>query len=226
MVEALTLVLAAGTARSWRSALEGMASALAVLAVLVVGLGVPIIHYVPLDTLRVVVGALLLVLGMSWLRKSWLRTSGVIARHDEDLIFEQTVTQLNALPSPRRQRDAVAFALSFKGVLLEGTEVVLIVVSLGASAHRLALASLSAGVAVGVVALAGVILARQLSAVPENAIKTVVGVMLCSFGLFWVGEGAGMRWPGGDASILVLVGVFGLATFLATRWLRVAALAT
>jgi uncharacterized membrane protein len=220
MVEALTLVLAAGSSRSWRSALEGTAAALAVLAALVAGVGLPLIHYVPIDVLRVIVGALLLVMGMSWLRKSWLRSSGLKALHDEDRIFAETVAELRAEPPPRGPRDSVAFVLAFKGVFLEGMEVVLIVVSLGASSHHLTLAALAALAAVVLVGVVGVVVARQLSQVPENLIKTVVGVMLCSFGLFWVGEGAGLHWPGSDLSILGLVGFFAASTVLAPLWLR------
>lgn len=221
MVEALTLVVAAGATRGWRSALEGAASAALVLAVLIVAVGIPLIHYVPINGLRVVVGGLLLVLGMGWLRKAWLRSSGLKAMHDEDLIYEETVSALRLEAPPKTSRDAVAFAIAFKGVFLEGTEVALIVVSLGASSHRLGLAALSAGAAVVLVSVVGAFVARQLSSVPENALKTVVGVMLCSFGLFWVGEGAGLHWPGSDLFILVFVGVFSLATLIASRVLRV-----
>jgi uncharacterized membrane protein len=219
-VEALTLVLAAGTSRSWRSALEGAASAILVLGLLVAGVGVPLIHYVPINALRVVVGALLLVLGMSWLRKAWLRGSGLKAKHDEDQIFANAVRELEAAPKPKGSRDGVAFALAFKGTFLEGTEVVLIVISLGASAHRLGVAALAAAAAVLVVIVAGLIVARQLSRVPENLIKTVVGVMLCSFGLFWVGEGEGLHWPGGDLAIVALAGLFAVSTLIAEPLLR------
>ena len=221
MVEALTLVVAAGATRGWRSALEGAASAARVLAVLIVAVGIPLIHYVPIDALRVAVGGLLLVLGMGWLRKAWLRSSGLKAMHDEDLIYEETVSSLRLEAPPKTSRDAVAFAIAFKGVFLEGTEVALIVVSLGASSHRLGLAAVSAAAAVVLVSLVGAFVARQLSSVPENALKSVVGVMLCSFGLFWVGEGAGLHWPGSDLFILVFVGVFSIATLIAGKALRV-----
>ena len=220
MVEALTLVLAAGTSRSWKSAIEGTLAALVVLAVLVAGVGVPLIHYVPIHTLRVIVGALLLVLGMGWLRKAWLRGSGLKAMHDEDKIYAATVVELQAAPPATGPRDPVAFAMAFKGVFLEGMEVVLIVVSLGASSNRLPLASFAALAAVVLVTVVGLIVAKQLSSVPENFIKTVVGVMLCSFGLYWVGEGAGLKWPAGDLSILGLVALFGTATVIATALLR------
>jgi uncharacterized membrane protein len=230
MVEALTIVVAAGVSRGWRSALEGAATAVVVLALLVGFIGVPLIHYVPIDTLRVVVGALLLVLGLAWLRKAILRASGHKTPHDEDRIYAETVAELSGGGSGGaggsgaagggKSRDGVAFAVAFKGVFLEGTEVVLIVVSLGASQGRLGLAALSAGAAAVVVAGVGVLVARQLSEVPENTIKTVVGVMLTSFGVFWVGEGAGVRWPGSDLAILGLVGFFVLVTLAATAWMR------
>jgi len=227
MVEALTIVVAAGVSRGWRSALEGAATAVLVLALLVGFIGVPLIHYVPIDTLRVVVGALLLVLGLAWLRKAILRASGHKAPHDEDRIYAETVAELRGDGSGGgsgagggKSRDGVAFAVAFKGVFLEGTEVVLIVVSLGASQGRLGLAALSAGAAAVLVAGVGVLVARQLSEVPENTIKTVVGVMLTSFGVFWVGEGAGVRWPGSDLAILGLVGFFVLVTLAATAWMR------
>jgi uncharacterized membrane protein len=224
MVEALTIVVAAGVTRGWRSALEGAAAAVVVLAVLVLAVGVPLIHYVPIDVLRVVVGALLLVLGLSWLRKSILRASGLKAKHDEDAIFAATSAELaeDGRDHPDRSgRDGVGFAVAFKGVFLEGTEVVLIVVSLGASQHRLGIAAGAAAAAALIVAVVGALVARQLSRVPENTIKTVVGIMLSSFGLFWVGEGSGVHWPGSDLAILVLVGVFALVTLGAVAFLRV-----
>jgi len=218
MVEALTIVLAAGTSRGWRSALEGAAAALGVLAVLVAAVGVPLVHYVPIGALRVVVGALLLSLGMSWLRKAWLRASGHKALHDEDQIYAATVAEL-AGDGPVRTRDPVGFAVAFKGVFLEGTEVVLIVISLGASQGRLGLASLAAAAALVIVGVVGAVVARQLSSVPENTIKLVVGIMLTSFGLFWVGEGAGIHWPGSDLFLLALVGSLVVLTSLVVPWL-------
>ncbi len=222
-VEALTIVVAAGVTRSWRSSLEGAAAAAAVLAVIVLAVGVPLIHYVPINALRVVVGALLLVLGLSWLRKSILRASGHKALHDEDAIFAATSAELATTassPSAPKRRDAIGFAVAFKGVFLEGMEVVLIVVSLGASQHRLGIAAVAAAAAALVVAAVGALVAKQLSQVPENTIKIAVGIMLTSFGLFWVGEGAGAHWPGSDAAIIVLIGVFFLVTIGSIAWLR------
>lgn len=223
MVEALTIVVAAGVTRGWRSALEGAVAAVAVLTVIVLAVGVPLVHYVPIDALRVVVGALLLVLGLSWLRKSILRASGHKDLHDEDAIFATTTAELSRDEPPggaHTARDAVGFAVAFKGVFLEGMEVVLIVVSLGASQHRLGIAAAAAGAAAVLVAAVGVVVAKQLSQVPENLIKLAVGIMLTSFGLFWVGEGAGVHWPGSDLAIIVLIGVFVIITLATTAWLR------
>jgi uncharacterized membrane protein len=234
MVEALTLVVAAGVSRGWRSALEGAAAAALLLGVLVVVVGIPLVRYIPIDALRVVVGALLLVLGLSWLRKAILRSSGHKAMHDEDEIYAETVAELSpdahdagdggAAGQPQRVdrhgRDPVGFMVAFKGVFLEGCEVVIIVISLGAAQHRLGLAALAAGAAVVLVAVVGLLMARQLSEVPENTIKTAVGVMLTSFGVFWVGEGAGVHWPGGDLAIPVLAGFFVAVYFAFTAFMR------
>ncbi|MGH9295435.1 MAG: COG4280 domain-containing protein [Acidimicrobiales bacterium] len=227
MVEALTIVLAAGVTRGWRSAIEGLLAAVVVLAVLVAGIGVPLVHYVPLDVLRVVVGALLLVLGLNWLRKAVLRASGHKAVHDEDEIYARTVRELSELaPSAKGlsrfgRRDATGFTVAFKGVLLEGLEVVMIVLTLGTSARHLGLAAAAAGAAAVVVGVAGIVVARQLSEVPENTMKLVVGIMLTSFGVFWVGEGSGVHWPGSDLFLLALVAIFvsfAWAMTLRLRW--------
>ncbi len=225
MVEALTLVVAAGVSRGWHSALEGAAAAVVVLGILVIGVGVPLIRYMPIDALRVVVGALLLVLGLNWLRKAILRSSGHKALHDEDQIYADTVAELSgeagsAAPRSQKDRDPVGFAVAFKGVFLEGTEVVLIVISLGAAQHRLGLAALAAAAAILLVGIVGIIVSRQLSEVPENTIKTAVGIMLSSFGVFWVGEGAGVHWPGSDLAIPVLVGFWLVVYFGYTALLR------
>ena len=219
-VEALTIVLASGTTRGWRSAMEGTVAALVALAVIVGAVGVPLVHYVPIDALRALVGALLLVLGLSWLRKAILRASGHKAKHDEDAIYERTAASLRADGAQRARRDSVGFVVAFKGVFLEGMEVVLIVISLGASQHKLGDAALAAAAAVVLVSAVGLVVSRQLSQVPENTIKTLVGVMLTSFGLFWLGEGAGVRWPGSDLAIPVLIGVFAAVTAAAVAVLK------
>jgi uncharacterized membrane protein len=220
MVEALTIVVAVGVSRGWRSALEGVAAGVAVLAVLVATLGPALVHWVPLDALRVVVGTVLLVFGLQWLRKAILRATGYKAKHDEDAIFAREVQQLNEAGPRQSGRDAAGFAVAFKGVFLEGLEVAIIVLTLGSTAHDVSLAALAALAAALVVGLVGVVVARQLAGVPENAMKTLVGLMLVSFGTFWTGEGIGVHWPGGDLAIPVLVGVYAGATFVMVRALN------
>jgi len=218
MVEALTIVLAVGVTRGWRSALEGAAAALAALGALVAAFGPALVHWVPLSVLRLIVGGLLLVFGLQWLRKAVLRAAGLKAKHDEDAIFAEQVAELSA-GRPPSGRDATAFAVAFKGVFLEGLEVVVIVLTLGTTSHRLGLATLAAVAAVSVVAVAGLVVHRQLSGVPENAMKMGVGLMLVSFGTFWSAEGVHATWPGSDLAIPALVAFYG---FMA--WLLVAAL--
>lgn len=217
MVEALTIVVAVGATRGWRSALEGVAAALALLAAIVLVVG-PTLARIPLTGMRLVVGGILLVFGMQWLRKAILRSAGLKAKHDEDLIYAETVAALRASAS---RRDAAGFVTSFKGVFLEGIEVVVTVITLGGSAHRLTLAAVSALVALLLVVVVGVVVARQLSHVPENAMKMTVGMMLISYGTFWVGEGLGFNWPNGDVTLLELLGIYGVATAVAIRWLAV-----
>ncbi len=220
MVEALTIVVAVGHTRGWRTALEGTAAALVALAALVAALG-PALSRVPLDTLRLVVGVVLLIFGLQWLRKAVLRASGIVALHDEDAVYAATAARL-ALSGERPPRDRVALVVAFKGTFLEGLEIVIAVLTLGASSHRLGLATATAGVAVVLVAGAGAALARQLSAVPENAMKMAVGIMLVSYGSFWTGEGLSVAWPGGDVMLLALVGLYGAATAAVIRLLRAA----
>ena len=204
-VEATTIVLAAGTARDWKSATSGMACALAVIAIVVAALG-PAVCDVPLRGLRVAVGALLLVFGLQWLRKAILRASGHKARHDEEKIFADQLAAAGA--RPRGQAGAMdwyGFTLSFKGVLLEGLEVAFIVLTFGSNQHDIGLAAVAAACGVAVVATAGLAIRSPLRRVPENTMKFVVGIMLTAFGTFWGAEGAGAHWPGGDASLLALV---------------------
>jgi uncharacterized membrane protein len=203
-VEALTIVLAVGSTRSWRSAFTGMGAALAVLAVLTAALG-PAITALPINVLRVVVGGLLLVFGLQWLRKAILRASGLKALHDELQIYDDQLAAAQRAGTVRDGLDPYAFTVAFKGVLLEGLEVVFIVLTFGANQHDVGLAAASAAVAVGAVVLAGIAVHAPLARVPENTLKLGVGVMLTSFGTFWGAEGAGAHWPGGDAALLVIV---------------------
>ena len=205
-VEATTIVLAAGTARDWRSATTGLIAGLVALAVIVAALG-PALSAIPLRGLRLGIGGLLLVFGLQWLRKAVLRASGNKALHDEDQIFRDEVAAARAV-SPRRVGsvpDWYAFTLCFKGVLLEGLEVAFIVLTFGSNQHDIPLAAAAAGCAVAGVAIAGFVVRAPLARVPENTMKFVVGIMLTSFGMFWGGEGAGARWPGSDAALLVLI---------------------
>jgi uncharacterized membrane protein len=211
-VEATTIVLAAGTARDWRSALTGVAAGLVVLAVVVGALG-PAVAALPLGALRLVVGGLLLVFGLQWLRKAILRASGHKALHDEAAIYQR---ELDAAQQARPERrgavaDWYAFTLSFKGVVLEGLEVAFIALTFGGNQHNIPLAAVAALSAVVAVAAAGVAVRAPLARVPENTLKFVVGVMLCSFGTFWGAEGAGVTWPGSDAALLVLVPLYAVA---------------
>jgi uncharacterized membrane protein len=210
-VEALTIVLAAGIGRGWRSAVAGLLAGLLTLAVIVGALG-PAVAAIPLDTLRLVVGGLLLVFGLQWLRKAVLRASGNKALHDETAAFQATLaaTQHTKTGSGRVVPDWYGFTLAFKGVVLEGLEVVFIALTFGSNQHNVALAAVAAVAAVAVVAAAGVAVRAPLSRVPENTMKFVVGIMLTAFGMFWGAEGAGAQWPGSDLALLVLIPAVGL----------------
>ncbi len=212
-VEALTIVLAAGLTREWRSTFQGMTVALVVLAAISAVLG-PALTLVPLGALRLVVGALLAVFGVQWLRKAILRATGHKALHDEASAYLREVTAAeSAQRRPRRGvRDWYAFTLSFKGVLLEGLEVVFIVVTFGSNQGSIWPAVIAAAAAVLLVAGVGIAVRVPLAKVPENAMKFAVGIMLTSFGTFWGAEGAGVHWPGNDAALLALVPVMAVVS--------------
>lgn len=204
-VEALTIVLAAGLTRGWRSALAGALSGAVVLAAIVALLG-PNLRLVPLSALQLALGVLLLIFGFRWLRKAVLRAAGVLALHDEDKIFAREKAGLAGLTMKSATAiDVLGFVTSFKGVFVEGVEVVFIVIATGAAGGLLLPASAGALLAAIVVAAVGLALHRPLARVPENALKFAVGVLLSSFGVFWTGEGAGLRWPGGDWAIPWLI---------------------
>jgi len=220
-IEALTIVLAAGLTREWRSTFQGMAVALLVLAAIVAALG-PTITLLPLTALRLAVGALLAVFGLQWLRKAILRATGYKSLHDEASAYLREVTAAKAagISSRGRVHDWYAFTLAFKGVLLEGLEVVFIVITFGANQRNVGAAVIGAAAAVVVVAVTGVLVRAPLAKVPENAMKFAVGIMLTSFGIFWGAEGAGVAWPGQDAALLVLVPVVALVALCYTLLLR------
>jgi uncharacterized membrane protein len=203
-VEAVTIVLAAGITRGWRSAWAGVGSALLVLAAVVAALG-PALTALPIGALRLVVGGLLLVFGLQWLRKAILRAAGFKALHDEEAIFAEETAALRARGEARPGIDPFGFTVSFKGVLLEGLEVAFIAVTFGSNQHNVGLAAIAAVAAVLAVVVVGTIARAPLSRVPENTLKYAVGVLLTSFGLFWGVEGAGADWPGGDAAIPALI---------------------
>jgi uncharacterized membrane protein len=217
MVEALTIVLAVGTTRGWRSTLFGAGAATLLLAAIIAVLG-PAVSAVPLTVLRLIVGGLLLIFGLQWLRKAILRAAGYRALHDEAAIYESERAQAqDAVGDGGTSMDWYSFTVSFKGVFLEGLEVAFIVVTFGAAQpNGVAIATVAAAAALAIVGAVGVIVRAPLSRVPENTLKFAVGVMLTSFGTFWAGEGAGVKWPADDAS---LVGV--LALLLATALLTV-----
>ena len=220
MVEALTIVLAVGVTRGWRSSLIGVGVALVVLAVIIAALG-PALTVIPIAALRLVVGGVLLTFGLQWLRKAILRASGLKATHDEDAIFaeERKAAQTTGVVL-RHGLDWYAFTLCFKGVLLEGLEVAFIVVTLGATSRMIGWAAAGAAAAVILVTAVGVAVHRPLSRVPENTLKYAVGIMLTSFGTFWAAEGAGVSWPGSDLAILALVAFYVVVSFAFVRTLQ------
>jgi len=213
-VEALTVVLAVGVVRGWRPALLGTGLGLAVLFLMVILLG-PALARIPLDLVQLFVGTLLLLFGLRWLRKAILRAAGVIALHDEEEAFAAETALLRQGADGRRTWDTVAILTAFKIVMLEGIEVVFIVIAIGAAGGLLIPASAGAIAALIVVIILGAVLHRPLAKIPENALKFAVGVLLCAFGAFWVGEGIGVAWPAEDWSILALIAGF-LAVALAT----------
>ena len=207
-VEALTIVLAVGTVRGWKPALIGTAAGVLLLTVLVLAFG-PALQRVPITTLQLVVGVLLLLFGMRWLRKAVLRSAGVIGLHDEEAIYAKQISALRADGIPPTARlDKVAVAATFKAVSLEGLEVVFIVIATGAAGHTLVPAILGAAAAGILVILMGVALRHPLTRVPENMLKYAVGILLSAFGVFWVGEGLRLGWPGEDLSLLGLAAGF------------------
>jgi uncharacterized membrane protein len=220
MVEALTIVLGVGVVRGWRSTLIGAGAALIVLAVLVAALG-PALDAIPIGTLRLVVGALLLAFGLQWLRKAILRSSGFKDLHDEDEAFREGRAQAAAAGTEQRAGlDWYSFTVAFKGVLLEGLEVVFIVIAFGSAQGHLGLAAAGAATAFVVVLVAGVLAQGPLSRVPENTIKFAVGLLLTSFGCFWGAEGAGVDWPGDELSLLGVIAFFVLVSLGLVRVLR------
>ncbi|HEV3240868.1 MAG TPA: hypothetical protein VG429_10750 [Casimicrobiaceae bacterium] len=223
-VEALTVVLAVGVVRGWRSALLGTVAALGLLAALVAVFGVAL-GSVPIAMLQLVVGTLLLLFGIRWLRKAMLRSAGVVDLHDEEATYQKEILALrgNSTTLPSRsgaQLDPIAVLTAFKAVTLEGVEVIVIVIALGAVQGLLVAASLGALAACLLVVCAGLVLHRPLARVPENSLKFVVGILMTGFGLFWFGEGVGLQWPYADAAILGLIAILVVASLFGVRIAR------
>jgi uncharacterized membrane protein len=220
MVEALTIVLASGLARGWRSSLIGVGAATLALAVVIAALG-PALTLIPINALRLVVGGLLLTFGLQWLRKAILRASGYKALHDEEAIFARELREAETAPRDQRASiDWYGFTLSFKGVFLEGLEVAFIVLTFGSTNKNIPLAALGAAAAIILVGVVGVLARAPLARVPENTMKFAVGVMLTTFGIFWGAEGAGANWPGSDGALLGVLAFVLLLSFAMVTLLR------
>ena len=223
-VEAVTIVLAAGTARDWKSAWRGVIAGLLTLALIIAVFG-PAISHLPISFLRIVVGGLLLVFGLTWLRKAILRSSGYKALHDEDKIFQEELAAARIAAKETRHgvADWYAFTLSYKGVLLEGLEVAFIVLTFGTIDHKVGLASIAALAAVAIVVVAGFALRTPLSKVPENTMKFGVGILLTAFGIFWGAEGsagASKKWPGDNWAVLGLIAGVAIFAFILVQVLK------
>jgi uncharacterized membrane protein len=220
-VEALTIVLAVGVSRGWRIALLGAAGGLVALALLVLLLG-PLLtaNLFPLAGLQIVVGILLVLFGLRWLKKAVLRAAGIIPLHDEARIYDQQVKQMIQTDKRGDIFDAPGFMVSFKAVLIEGIEVVFIVVAVAVAETSLVPACLGAAAALLLVTLLGIALHRPLTKVPENSLKFGVGVILSAFGVFWIGEGSGRKWPGGDLTIPCIILLILACALIAVRYLK------
>jgi len=210
VVEAVTLVLAAGVTRGWRSVWIGVVAASVALAALVLVFGVGLVARIPLGPLRIVIGTLLLIFGLQWLRKAIMRYTGLKGLHDEAAIYAREVATLRNTPEATVGMDWTGFTVAFKGVLLEGLEVVFIVITFGLNANDMISPTLGAVAAAVVVIVVAFAVHQPLSRVPENTLKFVVGLMLTAFGTFWAGEGVGLEWPGGEWAILGLLIAYAL----------------
>ena len=220
-VEATTIVLAVGVTRGWRAPLFGTLAATGTLAIVIATLGVALVAIVPEHLLKGVVGALLLLFGLRWLRKAALRFAGIVALHDEELAYQREVAELRAQGLQRKKFDWIGFLVTYKAVLLEGTEVAFIVIAFGAAGGTALTAATVGAIAAGLLVIAvGAALRQPLTMVPENWLKFGVGAMLCSFGVFWFAEALGMAWPGDALSIPLIVVAFLAASWLAVRMLK------
>ena len=230
-VEAFTIVLVVGVTVNWRSALLGALAAVATLALLVATLGVALVQWVPLDILRTVIGTLLLLFGLKWLKNAIMRYAGLKARHDEEAIYEEKQAELRArgaADASSSRFNLFGFLLSYKSVLLEGLEVAFIVITFGLSAvtdtvsrsSGIASAAFGALLAGLLVILVGALVRAPLAKVPENTLKFIVGIMLTTFGTFWMGEGFGVEWPLSDVFLILLAAIYLVASYLLITWLK------
>src|SRR2546427_8021205 len=220
-VEATTIVLAVGITRGWRAPLIGTALAVLTLAVIVATFGVALVSVVPEHLLLILVGTLLLLFGLRWLRKAVLRFAGIVALHDEEEIYRKEVAELRSQGRRKTEWDWVGMIVAYKAVLLEGIEVAFIVIAFGAKGLGAMNAAIVGAMAAGIIVIAlAAALRHPLTAVPENWMKFGVGAMLSSFGVFWFGEGVGAQWPGDAASIPIILGAFLVASWIAVRLLN------
>lgn len=220
-VEATTIVLAVGVTRGWRAPLLGSLAAALTLALIIGTLGVAIVTIVPEHALKAFVGALLLLFGLRWLRKAILRFAGIVALHDEELIYQKELAELRAQGLKRTAFDRIGAIVAFKAVLLEGTEVAFIVIAFGAGGPSALNSAIIGAIAAGIVViLLGIALRHPLTMVPENWMKFGVGAILSAFGVFWFAEGLGVQWPGDALSILAILAVFLVASWSGARMLQ------
>lgn len=225
-VEAFTIVLVVGVTINWRSSFVGVLAAIATLTLIIALFGITLVQIVPLALLRLIVGVLLILFGLKWLKKAILRYSGLKALHDEEAIFEETMAEMRVRGEAHTARiEPFAVALAYKAVLLEGLEVAFIVITFGTSAlsdkaFGITSAAIGAAIAGLLVVLIGAFVRTPLTHIPENTLKFLVGIMLTSFGTFWSGEGFGVVWPAGDMFLLVLVILYLFASFVLVLWLR------
>ena len=220
-VEAYTIVLAIGVTRGWRAPLLGAAAAVVTLGVLVAIFGVTLVNGIDEHLFELVVGTLLLLFGLKWIRKAILRYAGIVAIHDEELIFQREVAELKAQGQSLDRFDWIGFLASYKAMLLEGLEVAFIVIALGAAGtDELLAATIGASAAFVVVGALGAVIRAPLSRVPENTLKFTVGVMLCTFGVFWAAEGFGVEWPGEALALFPIFGAFVLLSWMGVRMLN------
>lgn len=221
-VEAYTIVLAIGVTRGWRAPILGAAAAMVTLGILVAIFGVTLVTAIDEHLFELIVGTLLLLFGLKWIRKAILRFAGIVAIHDEEVIFQREVAEMRSKGLSRGRFDWIGFLASYKAMLLEGLEVAFIVIALGAAGtDELVAATIGASAAFVVVGLLGASIRAPLSRVPENTLKFTVGVMLCTFGVFWAGEGFGVEWPGEALALFVIFGAFLLLSWASVRMLNV-----